>query len=68
MPDVCAGDLTITLGTATVVTWTQSGTHRRQWLPATEVIRELVRLGPDVTGMRQELRETLTQTTDDVSR
>jgi hypothetical protein len=46
----------------------QSGTHRRQWLPATEVIRELVRLGPDVTGMRQELRETLTQTTDDVSR
>lgn len=40
--------------------------RRRQWLPAAEVIGELVRLGPDSTDFRQELRETLTQTTDDL--
>ncbi|MEB3021463.1 type II toxin-antitoxin system Phd/YefM family antitoxin [[Mycobacterium] crassicus] len=40
--------------------------RRRQWRPAAEVIRELVRLGPDSTGLRQELREALTQTTDDL--
>lgn len=41
--------------------------RRRQWLPASEVVRELVRLGPDTTGLREELRETLTETTDDLS-
>ncbi|WP_330231967.1 type II toxin-antitoxin system Phd/YefM family antitoxin [Nocardia sp. NBC_00508] len=40
--------------------------RRRQWMPASEVIRELLRLGPDTTGLRQELRETLTETTDDL--
>lgn len=40
--------------------------RRRQWLPAAEVIGELVRLGPDTTNLGEELRETLTQTTDDV--
>lgn len=40
--------------------------RRRQWLPAAEVIRELERLGPDTTGLRDELRETLTDTTDDI--
>lgn len=29
-------------------------------------IGELVRLGPDTTNLGEELRETLTQTTDDV--
>ena len=38
-----------------------------QWLPASEVIRELARLGPDTTGLGKELRETLTDTTDDLS-
>lgn len=33
---------------------------------AAEVIGELVRLGPDTTNLGEELRETLTQTTDDV--
>lgn len=42
-------------------------TRRRQWLPAAEVIGELMRLGPDTTNLSEELRETLTQTTDDVS-
>lgn len=42
-------------------------TRRRQWLPAAEIGRELARLGPDTTGMADELRETLTQTTDDLS-
>lgn len=42
-------------------------TRRRRWLPAAEVIGELVRLGPDATGLASELRETLTQTTDDLS-
>ncbi|WP_159840408.1 type II toxin-antitoxin system Phd/YefM family antitoxin [Nocardia sp. CY41] len=40
--------------------------RRRQWVPASEVLRELVRLGPDTTGLRDELRETLTDTTDDL--
>lgn len=40
--------------------------RRHQWLPAAEVIGELVRLGPDTTNLGEELRETLTQTTDDV--
>lgn len=41
-------------------------TRRRQWLPAAEVIDELIRLGPDTTDLRQELRESLAQTTDDL--
>jgi prevent-host-death family protein len=40
--------------------------RRRQWVPAAEVGRELARLGPDTTGLAQELRETLTETTDDL--
>jgi prevent-host-death family protein len=40
---------------------------RRRWLPASEVMRELSRLGPDTTGLSAELREALTETTDDVS-
>ena len=40
--------------------------HRRQWVPAAEVGHELARLGPDDTGLAQELRETLTATTDDL--
>ncbi|HUB37922.1 MAG TPA: type II toxin-antitoxin system prevent-host-death family antitoxin [Streptosporangiaceae bacterium] len=40
---------------------------RRRWLPAIEVIRELELLGPDTTGLAQELRDTLTDTTDDLS-
>ena len=40
--------------------------RRSHWLPAAEVIHELARLGPDTTGLAAELRETLTQTTDDV--
>lgn len=40
--------------------------RRRQWVPAAEVGHELARLGPDTTGLAQELRETLTGTTDDL--
>lgn len=40
--------------------------YRRQWVPAAEVGHELTRLGPDTTGLAQELRETLTETTDDL--
>jgi prevent-host-death family protein len=35
--------------------------RRRQWLPASEIGRELVRLGPDTTGLSEELRATLTR-------
>lgn len=38
----------------------------RQWLPASEIGRELVRLGPDTTGLPEELRAALTETTDDL--
>lgn len=40
---------------------------RRRWLPASEVVGELASLGPDRTGLAQELRETLTDTTDDLA-
>ena len=40
--------------------------RRPQWLPAAEIARELARLGPDTTGLADELRETLTDTTDDL--
>ena len=40
--------------------------HRREWLPASEIMLELTRLGPDTTGLAEELRQTLTDTTDDL--
>jgi prevent-host-death family protein len=40
--------------------------RRRKWLPATEIGLELARLGPDTTGLAEELRETLADTTDDL--
>jgi prevent-host-death family protein len=40
--------------------------RRRRWLPAREIARELARLGPDTTRLAEELRETLTDTTDDL--
>jgi prevent-host-death family protein len=40
--------------------------RRRQWLPASEIGPELVRLGPDTTGLSEELQATLTETTDDL--
>ena len=33
---------------------------------ASEIGRELARLGPDTTGLSEELRVTLTETTDDL--
>lgn len=39
---------------------------RRRWLPASEIVGELERLGPDRTGLADELRQTLTDTTDDL--
>jgi prevent-host-death family protein len=40
---------------------------RRRWLPASEVVHELAVLGPETTGLAKELRETLTETTDDLA-
>ena len=40
--------------------------QRRQWLPASEIAYQLIRLGPDPTRLAEELRETLTDTTDDL--
>ena len=40
--------------------------RRRRWLPAAEIAHELARLGPDTTGLAEELRATLTDTTDDL--
>jgi prevent-host-death family protein len=39
--------------------------ERRRWIPATEVVRQLRQLRPDPTLM-SELRDTLTDTTDDL--
>ena len=41
-------------------------TWRRRWLPASVITQELIRLGPDTTGQAEELRGTLTPTTDDL--
>jgi prevent-host-death family protein len=40
--------------------------ERRRWIPATEVIQQLAELGPDTTNLLAELRESLTDTTDDL--
>ena len=40
--------------------------RRPRWLPAAEIARELAQLGPDTTGLGDELRETLSETTDDL--
>ncbi len=40
--------------------------RRRRWLLAAEIGHELVRLGSDTTGQAEELRATLTDTTDDL--
>ena len=39
---------------------------RRRWLPASEVLGELALLGPDTTGLGNELKDMLTETTDDL--
>jgi prevent-host-death family protein len=39
---------------------------RRQWIPATEVLAQLSALGSDRTGLADELRDVLTDTTDDL--
>jgi prevent-host-death family protein len=40
--------------------------RRRRWLPAAEIGGELARLGPDTTGLREELRAARSETTDDL--
>ena len=40
--------------------------RRREWIPAIEILRELGRLGPDDTGLAEELREAASDTTDDL--
>ena len=40
--------------------------RRRRWLPAAEIVQELVRLSPDTTGLAEELGTILTETTDDL--
>ena len=40
--------------------------QRHQWLPAAEIFHELARLGPDTTGLAADLRDVLTETTDDL--
>jgi prevent-host-death family protein len=40
--------------------------RRPRWLPASEIAREIARLGPDTTALGDELRDALTDTTDDL--
>jgi prevent-host-death family protein len=40
--------------------------RRQRWLPASEIAHELAKLGPDPTGLADALRQTLTETTDDL--
>ena len=40
--------------------------RRRRGLPAAEIMQELTRLGPDTTGLAEELGTILTETTDDL--
>lgn len=39
---------------------------RRQWIPANEILARISALGPDQTGLADELRSTFTDTTDDL--
>lgn len=39
---------------------------KRRWIPGKEVAVALERLSPDSTGLAAELREVLTETTDDL--
>ena len=39
---------------------------RREWVLVAEIAHELARLGPDTTGLAEELRTTLTDTTEDL--
>lgn len=39
---------------------------RRQWIPATEILPRIAALGPDQTGLADDLRSMLTDTTDDL--
>jgi len=41
--------------------------RRRQWPPAAKIGHELARLGPDTTGLADELRAVLAETTDDLA-
>jgi hypothetical protein len=36
------------------------------WLPAVELSQSILKLEPDTTGLAEELRAALTETTDDV--
>ena len=36
--------------------------RRRRWLPAAEIATELIGFGPDTTGLADELRETMSET------
>lgn len=40
--------------------------QRRRWIPATEVIAQLERIGPDRTGLQEDLDEMLSQSTDEL--
>ncbi|MET7334013.1 type II toxin-antitoxin system prevent-host-death family antitoxin [Nonomuraea sp. NPDC005650] len=40
--------------------------RRRRWISAVEIGAELTRLGADTTGLADELRDTLIETTDDL--
>ena len=40
--------------------------RKERWIPAAEIGRELLSLGPDDTGLAGELRDTPTETTDDL--
>ncbi|MFC0864136.1 hypothetical protein ACFHYQ_17720 [Sphaerimonospora cavernae] len=40
--------------------------RRRRWVPATEIIGELLLLGHDQAGLAEELRGMLDDTTDDL--
>jgi prevent-host-death family protein len=39
---------------------------RREWIPATEILSRVAAFGPDQTGMAEDLRSTLTDSTDDL--
>lgn len=39
---------------------------RRQWIPATEVLTRIRELGPDRTGLAEDLRDLLPDSTDDL--
>ena len=73
---LAAGRFVITVSAVTDATWPdlssdcaddppRRGRKRKQYLPSAQVVKELASLGPDLSKLAEELRNCLTDATND---